>query len=397
MSNLRYFTSPYNFISQENRKVKIYDTTLRDGEQTPGVKFTKEQKVEIARKLDEVGVHAIEAGFPVISPYDEDAVRAVASERLNADVLCLCRSKQKDIDAAIRADVDGIIIFLAVSDLHLKYKLKTDLSIAVNQAATSVEYAKDHGFFVQLSAEDATRTSLNSLVTLYTAAKENGADRLGIADTTGCIRPKGMAYLVESIRKTFDIELSVHCHDDFGLAVANSLAAYEAGIDAISVSVNGIGERCGNAALEEVVMALYALYGVDLQLRTEMLHELSVMVSKYSGVPIPINKAIVGDNAFRHESGIHVAAVMKHPFTYESYDPQLVGQDRKLVFGRHSGTESVKEKLTACGLQMTDEELADIVKRLKNLPIGSELIDNGGLIEFAKKVLAERKKFDEWS
>ncbi len=397
MSNLRYFTSPYNFIFQENRKVKIYDTTLRDGEQTPGVKFTKEQKVEIARKLDEVGVHAIEAGFPVISPYDEDAVRAVASERLNADVLCLCRSKQKDIDAAIRTDVDGVIIFLAVSDLHLKYKLKSDLSTAVNQAATSVEYAKDHGFFVQLSAEDATRTSLNSLVTLYTTAKQNGADRLGIADTTGCIRPKGMAYLVEAIRKSFDIELSVHCHDDFGLAVANSLAAYEAGIDAISVSVNGIGERCGNAALEEVVMALYALYGVDLQLRTEMLHELSVMVSKYSGVPIPINKAIVGDNAFRHESGIHVAAVMKHPFTYESYAPQLVGQDRKLVFGRHSGTESVKEKLTACGLQLTDEELADIVKRLKNLPIGSELIDNGGLINFTNKVLAERKKFDERS
>ncbi len=391
-STLRYFTSPYNFIHQENRKVKIYDTTLRDGEQTPGVKFTKEQKVEIARKLDEVGVHAIEAGFPVISPYDEDAVRAVSSERLNADILCLCRSKQKDIDAALRADVDGVIIFLAVSDLHLKYKLKMDLAMAISQASASVEYAKDHGLFVQLSAEDATRTSLNSLIALYTAAKERGADRLGIADTTGCIRPKGMAYLVQSIRKLFDLELSVHCHDDFGLAVANSLAAYEAGIDAISVSVNGIGERCGNAALEEVVMALYALYGVDLELRTELLCELSLMVSRFSGVPIPVNKAVVGANAFRHESGIHVAAVMKHPFTYEAYDPQLVGQERKLVFGRHSGTESVREKLAACGMQVTEEELAEIVKRLKTLPIGSELIDNGGLINFAKRVLAERAR-----
>ncbi|MBC7113899.1 MAG: homoaconitate hydratase [Candidatus Methanomethyliales bacterium] len=389
---MRYFTSPYNFIHQENRKVKIYDTTLRDGEQTPGVKFTKEQKVEIARKLDEVGVHAIEAGFPVISPYDEDAVRAVSSERLNADILCLCRSKQKDIDAALRADVDGVIIFLAVSDLHLKYKLKMDLAMAISQASASVEYAKDHGLFVQLSAEDATRTSLNSLIALYTAAKERGADRLGIADTTGCIRPKGMAYLVQSIRKLFDLELSVHCHDDFGLAVANSLAAYEAGIDAISVSVNGIGERCGNAALEEVVMALYALYGVDLELRTELLCELSLMVSRFSGVPIPVNKAVVGANAFRHESGIHVAAVMKHPFTYEAYDPQLVGQERKLVFGRHSGTESVREKLAACGMQVTEEELAEIVKRLKTLPIGSELIDNGGLINFAKRVLAERAR-----
>lgn len=392
MFNLRYFTSPYNFVYRENRKVKIYDTTLRDGEQTPGVKFTKEQKVEIARKLDEVGVSEIEAGFPVISPYDEDAVRAVASEKLSANVICLCRSKQKDIDAAIRADVDGVIIFLAVSDLHLKYKLRMDLSTAVSQAASSVEYAKDHGLFVQLSAEDATRTPLNSLLTLYTAAKEHGADRLGIADTTGCIRPKGMAYLVGSIRKHFDLELSVHCHNDFGLAVANSLAAYEAGIDAISVSVNGIGERCGNAALDEVVMSLYALYGVDLDLRTEILRELSLMVSKYSGVPIPINKPIVGDNAFRHESGIHVAAVMKHPFTYESYDPQLVGQERKLVFGRHSGTEGVREKLSACGLEVKEEELAEIVKRLKSLPFGSEIIDNGGLIDFAKKVLAERSK-----
>lgn len=392
VSTLRYFTSPYNFIHQENRKVKIYDTTLRDGEQTPGVKFTKEQKVEIARKLDEVGVHAIEAGFPVISPYDEDAVRAVSSERLNADILCLCRSKQKDIDAALRADVDGVIIFLAVSELHLKYKLKMDLSTAISQAGASVEYAKDHGLFVQLSAEDATRTSLNSLTALYTAAKDRGADRLGIADTTGCIRPKGMAYLVQSIRKLFDLELSVHCHDDFGLAVANSLAAYEAGVDAISVSVNGIGERCGNAALEEVVMALYALYGVDLELRTELLRELSLMVSRFSGVPIPVNKAVVGANAFRHESGIHVAAVMKHPFTYEAYDPQLVGQERKLVFGRHSGTESVREKLAACGMQVTEEELAEIVKRLKTLPIGSELIDNGGLINFAKRVLAERAR-----
>jgi methanogen homocitrate synthase len=388
---LRYFTSPYNFIQQDCRSVKIYDTTLRDGEQTPGVKFTKEQKVEIARRLDAVGVNTIEAGFPVISQYDEDAVKAVASEHLNADVICLCRSKQRDIDAALRAGVDGVIIFLAVSDLHLKYKLHLNLATAVNMAAESIVYAKDHGLFVQLSAEDATRTSLDSLTALYSAAEESGADRLGIADTTGCIRPAGMHRLVESLRKIFDTELSVHCHDDYGLAVANSLAAYEAGIDFISVSVNGLGERCGNASLEEIVMSLYALYGVDLKFNISLLKELSDTVSKFSGVPIPINKAIVGPNAFRHESGIHVAAVMRCPFTYESYEPQLVGNERKLVFGRHSGTDGVREKLKSLGFALSEEELAEVVKRLKTLPMDSYL-DNGGLSDFAKKVLNERGK-----
>ena len=388
---MRYFTSPYNFIQQECRPVKIYDTTLRDGEQTPGVKFTKEQKVQIARKLDELGVNTIEAGFAVISQYDEDAIKAVASEHLNADIICLCRAKKKDIDAALRSDVDGVIIFLAVSDLHLKYKLHIDLKTAVNTAAEAISYAKSHGLFVQLSAEDATRTSFDSLTTLFTVGEENGADRLGIPDTTGCIRPMGMYNLIKSLRKIFSTELSVHCHDDFGLAVANSLAAYEAGIDAISVSVNGLGERCGNASLEEVVMALYALYGTELKIRTEMLKELSDMVSKFSGVPVPINKAIVGSNAFRHESGIHVAAVMKCPFTYESYEPQLVGQERKLVFGRHSGSDGVREKLASSGIKVTDDELGEIVRRLKNLPMDYYL-DNGGLTDFAKRVLSEREK-----
>lgn len=389
---MRYFTSPYNFIHREDRKVKIYDTTLRDGEQTPGVKFTKEQKVEIARKLDEVGIHEIEAGFPVISAYDEEAVKAVAMERLNARILALCRPKQRDIDAALRSEVEGVIIFIAVSDLHLKYKLKMDLKSAIEMATWAVEYAKDHDLFVQLTAEDATRTTLDSLFSLYKAAEDCGVDRIGIADTAGCIRPKGMGYLVEQIRKNFNIELSVHCHNDFGLAVANSLAAYEAGVDAISVTVNGIGERCGNAALEEVVMSLYALYGVDLNFHTEKLRELSLLVSKFSGIPIPVNKAIVGENAFRHESGIHVAAVLKHPFTYEAYDPQIVGQERKLVFGRHSGTESVREKLLSSGLNLSDEDIAEIVKRLKNLPIGHKIIENSELIDFAKKVLEEKHK-----
>lgn len=387
---MRYFTSPYNFFQQDTRKVKIYDTTLRDGEQTPGVKFTKEQKVQIAKKLDELGVDAIEAGFPVISSYDEEAVKAVASERLSADVICLCRSKQKDIDAALKADVDGVIIFLAVSDLHLKYKLHTDLMAAINMAAESIAYAKSHGLFVQLSAEDATRTSMESLTALYSAAEESGADRLGIADTTGCIRPRAMHYLIESLRKKFDLELSVHCHNDFGLAVANSLAAYEAGIDTISVSVNGLGERCGNASLEEVVMSLYALYGVDLKFNIHILRELSEMVSKFSGIPIPINKPIVGANAFRHESGIHVAAIMKNPFTYESYEPQLVGQERKLVFGRHSGTDGVKLKIESLGYKITDEDLAEIMKRLKTLPMNATIIDNGNLCDFVKRVLHER-------
>lgn len=387
---MKYFTSPYNFIQQDTRKVKIYDTTLRDGEQTPGVKFSKEQKVAIARKLDELGVNSIEAGFPIISEFDEAAIRAVAAEHLNADIICLCRAKQKDIDAALRSNVDGIIVFLAVSDLHLKYKLHTDLHSSIKMATEAIEYAKSHGLFVQLSAEDATRTSIENLSALFSAAKQSGADRLGIADTTGCIRPGGMRYLVERLRKLFETELSVHCHDDFGLAVANSLAAYEAGIDAISVSVNGLGERCGNASLEEVVMSLFALYDVDLGFKTSVIKELSTMVSNYSGIPIPINKAIVGPNAFRHESGIHVAAVIKCPFTYESYEPQAVGQERYLTFGRHSGSEGVKEKLKSMDMIVNEEELTEIIRALKTMPVDATPLDNEGLLKFAKSIIKKK-------
>ena len=348
----------------------IYDTTLRDGEQTPGVSFAVEAKLKIARMLDELGVPQIEAGFPVVSKEEWQAVRAIASEGLNAKVLCLARSMKSDIDAALSCDVDGVIVFIALSLLHLKYKLKMPVSRAIELALDAVEYAKDHGLFVQLSAEDATRTPLTRLYRLFKRAEEVSVDRAGIADTTGCITPTGMHRLISLLKQKLKVKLSVHCHNDFGLATANSLAAYEAGVDAISVTVNGIGERCGNAALEEVVTALYCLYGVDLGFKLHLLKPLSDMVVALSGVKRDPFKPIVGEHAFKHESGIHVAAVLKEPYTYEPYDPSLVGNRRAIVFGKHSGITGIREILKRKGIVLSEAESRVLLDRVKRISKG---------------------------
>ncbi len=320
--------------------------------------------------LDELGVPQIEAGFPVVSKEEQQAVKAIARAGLKAEVLCLARSMKGDVDAALSCDVDGVIVFMALSPLHLKHKLGVPIGKAIELAINAVEYAKDHGLFVQLSAEDATRTPLTRLYKLFKCAEEVSIDRVGIADTAGCITPTGMYHLVSLLKQRLKVKLSVHCHNDFGLATANSLAAYEAGVDAISVTVNGIGERCGNAALEEVVTALYCLYGVDLGFKLHLLKPLSDMVSTLSGMKRDPLKPVVGAHAFKHESGIHVAAVLKEPYTYEPYDPSLVGNRRAIVFGKHSGITGIREILKRRGIVLSEAESRALLDRVKKISKG---------------------------
>lgn len=358
-------TSLYN--AKYDRKPILYDTTLRDGEQTPGVSFTVEDKVEIALLLEECGIGEIEAGFPAISSEEKEAVKAVSKATSKAKVLCLCRVLKSDVDLALSCDVDGVIIFAPSSDIHLKWKLKMDAEDILKCAADVVEYAKSHGVFIQFTCEDATRTPLERLLRFYRAVINHGADRIGVADTVGCITPSGMRFLISELSKSLNKPIAVHCHNDFGLATANTLAAYEAGATALSVSINGLGERCGNAALEEVALALHCLYGVELNLDFKKLIKLSNRVAEITGLrPWPL-KPIVGSHAFTHESGIHVAAVLENPFTYEPYSPRILGVDRSIKFGKHSGTKAIIYALRGVGIELSTEEAREVLEEVRRL------------------------------
>lgn len=365
---MQYLVSPFNKEANLKfpEKITVYDTTLRDGEQTPGVCLRTPEKLKIARKLDEVGIHQIEAGFPVVSKEEKKSVTAIVNEDLNAQILCLSRTKKSDIDTAIDCDVDGVITFMSTSDLHLKHKIKMSREEILNVCMNSIEHAKDHGLFVAFSAEDATRTDLDFLKKMYKKADDYKVDRVHIADTVGAISPYGMDYLVKQLRSTINAEIALHCHNDFGMALANSIAGLLAGANAVSTTVNGIGERAGNAALEELVMSLKFIYGVDLGFDVSKFCELSKLVESLTHMDIPYNKPIVGKNIFRHESGIHVDAVIEEPLTYEPFLPELIGHRRQIVLGKHSGCRAVRAKLNECGIDVTKDELCKIVEQVKS-------------------------------
>ena len=364
---MQYYISPFNKEAEIKfpKDILIYDTTLRDGEQTPGVCLSPEDKIDIAKKLDELKIHQIEAGFPIVSKREAQTVKSIASEGLNASVICLTRAKKEDIDKALECDVDGIITFMGTSDIHLQHKMHIGRQEAMEISMNAIEYAKDHGLYVAYSSEDATRTDLDFLKRIYKNAESYGADRVHIADTTGAITPQGIYFLVQEIRKVTDVRIAMHCHNDFGFAVINSIYGLLAGGNCVSTTVNGIGERAGNASLEELVMALKILYSHDLGFKTKHIQSLSKLVEERTKVRVPENKPIVGKNVFRHESGIHVDAVIEEPLTYEPFLPELVGQKRQLVLGKHSGCRAVKAKLDECGYEVTKDQLCKIVEKVK--------------------------------
>lgn len=359
--------SPLNAITRVSlpEKILIYDSTLRDGEQMPGLHFTPEQKIAIARKLDEVGVHQIEAGYPAVSDLEKKSVKAIAELGLNADILCLARTVQADIDAAADCDVDMVLLFIATSDLHMRYKLKTSREDVIRRAVSSLEYAHARGVKASFSTEDSTRSNLEFLKEVYRESEKAGAIRLGITDTLGCAGPEAISYLVRRIKDETRVPLSVHLHNDFGLAVVNSIAALNSGAEAIATTVGGIGERAGNVSLEQFVMALKHLYKRDIGIHTESFTELTKLVFESANLPLPANQPWVGSNAFTHESGIHVAAVLNCPMTYECLDPEQVGNRRRLVLGKHSGTALVKSRLEERKILADQEQICDMVRAIK--------------------------------
>ena len=374
------------------RRIRLFDTTLRDGDQTPGVSFTPDQKLMVARQLDRLGVDTIEAGTPISSDGEKKAVTAVAKAGLNAEICALARPAKEDVDAALACEVDCVHVFISTSDLHLKHMLKKTREQVLQQAVEFVEYAKDHGVTVEFSAMDATRTDVEYLKQIYKATVEAGADRINVPDTVGVITPRGMNYLISQLKPVIKVPISVHCHNDLGMAVANSLAAAEAGAEQIHVTVNGLGERAGNASLEEVVMALQTLYGLKLPIRTKLLVETSEMVERLTGIPVPPNKAIVGENAFAHVSGIHAHGVIEFPGTYEPLSPEIVGQHRRLSLGKLTGRHSVERQLRSIGVKPARTQLVEITNRVKALGDKGKQVTDVDLRAIAETVIGALPK-----
>lgn len=354
-----------DFIEYRPLDIEICDVTLRDGEQTPGVVFTKEQKLAIASELDSMGVEVIEAGFPVVSANEKEIVKEIANQGFNSRICCLSRAVKGDVDAALECDVDIVSIFIAMSDLHLKYKYHRSFEEMLGCAKETIEYATDHGLKVRFAAEDASRTPIDRLKKAFKETEnEYKVEYVSLADTIGILNPTTTHYLVSEIYKTINTSICIHCHNDLGMATANTLAAAEAGAKQLHTTVNAIGERAGNASLEEVMVALRVQYGID-RYDTTKLTALSRMVSEYSGITPAVNKAVVGQNAFTHESGIHVAAILEEPRTYELFLPEMVGGRRNLVVGKHTGTKALRGIINSIGLCLERDELCALIEKVK--------------------------------
>jgi len=372
-------------------RVHLLDTTLRDGEQTPGVSLTKDEKLEIARQLDALGVDVIEAGSAVTSEGERAAMKAVADEGLRAEIASYVRARTDDVDLALDCDVDSIHLVVPVSDLHIKSKLRSDRDSVLRSAVVVTEYAKDHGLLVELSGEDASRADEEYLKTLYRAGIDAGADRLCYCDTVGVLVPE-KAFEIFSRLSDLPVPVSVHCHDDFGQATANTVAALRGGASQAHVTVNGIGERGGNTCLEEVVMSLESLYGIKTAIRSSELYAISRLVSRLTSIPVAPNKAIVGENAFTHEAGIHVHGLLADTSTYEPIHPETVGRKRRIVLGKHAGRSSVELALRELGIECTKDELAEILARVKELGDKGKRVTDADLQTIAEIVLSIQKE-----
>lgn len=361
------------------RKIDIFDTTLRDGEQSAGVNLNTIEKIEIAKQLEKLGVDIIEAGFPAASRGDLESVKKIADIIRNCSVTGLARANLKDIDAAWEALKDSesprIHIFLATSQIHMQYKLKMTPDEVIDRAVNAVKYAKDRFTHIQWSAEDAFRSDRAFLAKIVTEVIKAGATVINLPDTVGYSSPQEYGelfkYIKENVPNIDRVKLSAHTHDDLGMATANTLAAIENGADQIEGTINGIGERAGNSAIEETAVALHIrkdFYQAQTQLKLNEFKRTSNLVSKLTGMPVPGNKAIIGANAFAHESGIHQDGVLKEKSTYEIITPELIGvNSNNLVIGKHSGRHAFKNKALELGFELDDAKLKEVFVVFKDL------------------------------
>ena len=352
--------------TMSNRLVTVNDTTLRDGEQSAGVSFTIEEKLAIARSLDAAGVPEMEIGIPAMGGAERETIRAVAGLGLRATLMVWGRMTRDDIDAAAACAADIVNLSIPVSDIQIHHKLGRTRAWVLGQIRRCVDVARSAGCEVSVGAEDASRADPDFLVQAAEAARAAGARRFRFADTLGVLDPAATAQRIRRLCDSVDIEVEMHAHDDFGLATANTLAAVAAGATHINTTVNGLGERAGNAPLEEAVMALRHLYGIETGVEPRHVPALSRLVADASGRAVAPNKSIVGEAVFTHEAGIHVDGLLKNPLNYQGFDPNEVGREHRMVLGKHSGSRAVRQAYAQLGIALTDGQAGDMLARIRD-------------------------------
>jgi len=356
-----------DWFLEEGARVYVVDTTLRDGEQTAGVVFTNDEKIQIAKYLDQIGVDQIEAGIPVMGGFEKDCIKEIVNLGLKSSIMAWNRAVISDIKESISCGVDAVAISISTSDIHIIHKLQTTREDVLKRMSDAVKYAKDRGLYVSVNAEDASRTDIEFLTEFALMAKHAGANRLRFCDTVGILEPMATFRYIRTLVDAVGIDIEMHTHNDFGMATANSLAGIYAGANHVGVTVNGLGERAGNSCLQEVIMGMRYLMKMDVPYNTITFKEVAEYVAVASGRDLPVSKPIVGNNIFAHESGIHGDGVLKNPLTYEVFSPEEVGLERQIVLGKHSGSAAVKAKFHEYGMELTNKDAAELLARVREM------------------------------
>jgi len=380
--------------------IKIDDTTLRDGEQTAGVVFANDEKVHIAKMLDKAGVHQIESGIPAMGGDEKDAIKRIAGLDLNCSILAWNRPVKTDIQASIECGVDAVALSISTSDIHIEHKLRKSREWVLETMKSGVDFAKSHNLYVSVNAEDASRSDMEFLLQFARTARDAGADRLRYCDTLGILDPFETFMRVKNIIDIIGIEIEMHTHNDFGMAIANAIAGLKAGATYVNTTINGLGERAGNAAFEELVMALKFVEGVDLGFDTTLFRNLSEYVARASSRVLPVWKPIVGGNLFVYESEGKITGIMADPETYELFKETDVGLERQYVLGKYSGVNSVTQKMKMLGYKVNEKEAAELAEIIRDRTVASKrsLFDSEIIDTYkeykgsSKKVKAEKGK-----
>jgi len=392
--NSNYWVSHYNYAPEiegkfnKPSKIIVHDSTLRDGEQGPGISFNKEQKIDIAKRLDEIGVQYIEAGFPAVSKSDQETVKEIASLGLNSKITCLTRAMVKDIDMAVDCGVWGSILEVPAGYPRLKYQFEWEEEEVVSRTMEALEYAVTKDLHVIPFLMDAFRARAGFLKSFLTKVDKSGiADKICIVDTTGVATPEAISLLIKNIKQWIKTPIEIHVHNDFGLGTINTISALMAGAESFSCTMNGIGQRAGNAPLEEIVFALKLLYGVETDLKLEKIIDLSKYIQELSGIKMPPYKAVVGDKIFNWEAGIPTSALRKLPLSVEPYTPDLVGKKHQIILGKKAGKANVLFKLEEFGLKYDDKIVENLVSKVKELAVEkNSYISNKEFIELYKNL-----------
>jgi homocitrate synthase NifV len=383
--------------NSEPMRVNVDDTTLRDGEQTAGVVFANEEKLRIAKLLDQVGVYQIEAGIPTMGGAEKEAVRQIAAMDLNCSILAWNRAVVSDVQASIECGVDAVAISMSSSDIHIEHKLRQSREWVLESVKEATHFAKERGLYVSVNAEDASRSDMEFLLSFARTARDAGADRIRFCDTLGIMDPFTTYMKIKTVIEVTGMDVEMHTHNDFGMATANAIAGVKAGARFVNTTVNGLGERAGNAALEELAMALMYLEGVDLGLNTGMFRELSEYVAAASDRPIPTWKPIVGANLFLYENENRATAVLKDPTNYEIFPPEAVGLQRSFLLGKYSGVGTLRLKLKEHGIEIDEDRAAVLMDtiRSKSVKLKRALFDEELLDSYREEMGALGQKADE--